>query len=93
MPWKNWEWEKTFIGHGNYVYAYCPEHPYASPKGWVKEHILVMENRLRGPLPKMSRVLHKNGVTWDNRPENLTLEKVQTLAGRRYKKKAKQSGA
>lgn len=79
-----WKWERTFKGRDGVIYAYCPEHPWASEKGWIPEHVLIMENVIRGPIPKMAWVVHVNGDVSDNRPENLTLRKVQDLVREGY---------
>jgi len=92
VAWKDWKWSKTFRGRDGVIFAYCPEHPWATKKGWVPEHVLVMENLIRGPIPKMARVVHRNGDKSDNRPENLTLVKMQVLMAERYKRQQK-SGA
>jgi len=93
VAWKEWEWTETFRGRDGVIFAYCPEHPWATKKGWVPEHVLVMENLIRGPIPKMAQVIHINGNKSDNRPENLTLMKVQVLMAQGTYQKKKKSGA
>jgi hypothetical protein len=53
--------------------AIWPEHPSASPKGYISEHSAVMCAVLGRPLLKGESVHHRNGVRHDNRPENLEL--------------------
>ena len=62
-----------------YILVYSPNHPFASKKGYVREHRLVVENFLGRHLQKNELVHHKNGVKDDNRIENL--EVVLVLGG------------
>lgn len=54
-----------------YIVCYIPDHPYASEKGLVMEHRVVMEKELGCYLPKSFDVHHLNGKKDDNRVENL----------------------
>lgn len=65
--WKN----GRYVDHRGYVLIYMPEHPRAIAKSYVWEHLLVAEKMLGHPLGKDEIVHHINGVTTDNRPENL----------------------
>lgn len=57
--------------HDGYVLIHQPDHPRASKKGYVAEHILVWEQTHGKPLPKGWVVHHLNGRRADNRPSNL----------------------
>ncbi|MDD5702705.1 MAG: HNH endonuclease [Dehalococcoidales bacterium] len=56
--------------HDGYILIYKPEHPKAN-KGYVREHVLIWEEVHNQLVPKGWEVHHLNGVTDDNRPENL----------------------
>lgn len=55
-----------------YVTILKEDHPRAH-RGRVKEHIVVAEQAVGGPLPEGAEVHHENGDKLDNRPENLTV--------------------
>lgn len=57
--------------------GYClilnPTHPNADKKGYVREHVLVMSTVLQRKIEPFEVVHHINGITNDNRPENLAI--------------------
>jgi len=56
---------------GNEVLVFAPEHPKADKYGYVKEHIIVGEQKVGRLLRGDEMVIHRNGVKLDNRPENI----------------------
>ena len=68
-----WKGGKTIIR--GYVYLKRPDHPLSNNRGYVAEHRLVMEECLGRLLYPEEVVHHINGITDDNRKENLGLFK------------------
>lgn len=80
-----WKVEKI-IKKGEYLYCIVREHPYATKKGYVLHHRIVMENHLGRLLDPKEEVHHINGQKHDNRLENLELTKKgehQSFHGRK----------
>ena len=71
-----------YVGRDGYVRVKAAEHPRAS-KGWVREHIVIMERSLGRSLLPGEEVHHVNGVKDDNRPENLELWVIRQPKGQR----------
>jgi hypothetical protein len=66
VSWKGGRWKDIW----GYIHIYKPEHPYANVN-YVLEHRLVMEKQYGRYLKPEEQVHHINGITDDNRPENL----------------------
>lgn len=58
-----------------YIIVYSPNHPHKTKEGYVMEHRLVMEAKIRRYLLPTEFVHHINGNKKDNRIENLELMK------------------
>ena len=88
-----WKGGITKTSHG-YIDEYCPEHPHANNKGYVRQHRLIMERYLGRRLRADEIVHHKNGTKDDNRIENLELttqrEHRKIHSGWQHTKKAKE---
>lgn len=64
-----WRGGRHLNGDG-YVMLWCPEHPRAGKRGYVREHIKVWTDA-HGPLLPGWTVHHLNGIRDDNRLDNL----------------------
>lgn len=60
----------TRDGRG-YMWIFKPSHPFSTPDGYVREHRVIMEEKLGRILNPAEVVNHKNHIRSDNRPENL----------------------
>lgn len=78
---------KKQINATGYVLVYEPEHSCATVNGFVLEHRKVMSDVLGRPLEAHEQVHHKNGVRYDNRPENLELWSTRQPPGQRVEDK------
>ena len=75
---------KPRIRKDGYRLIYLPDHPRATQRGYVLEHILVMEEKVGRELLPRETVHHVNGVRADNRPVNLELWDSKHCAGQRH---------
>ena len=69
-----WHGGRYTIATG-YVYVSKPEHPNADKRGYVREHVLVMSDKIGRAISPDEVVHHINGIRNDNSPENLQLMK------------------
>lgn len=67
--WKGGKWK---CGEG-YIYILSKNHPRKNARGYVYQHILVMEKHLKRYLNREEVVHHINHIKDDNRIENLML--------------------
>lgn len=75
---------KRYINHYGYVAIHGRyDHPNATERGYLLEHVEVMSQMLGRALEPGENVHHKNGVRDDNRPENLELWVTSQPAGQR----------
>ena len=79
---KSWSKDGRFLSNGYVLVKISEPHPRAS-KGWIREHILVMEGKVGRHLLPGENVHHINGVRDDNRPENLELWVTKQPLGQR----------
>ena len=68
----NWKGGKLIVT-GGYVHIHMPSHPFCTAQGYVMEHRLKMEDKLKRYLDRTEVVHHINGIKNDNRIENLEL--------------------
>ena len=68
----NWKGGRK-IDKDEYILIKKPDHPCANCQGYVPEHRLVMEKKLRRYLTNNEVVHHSNGIRDDNREENLRI--------------------
>jgi len=69
----HWNWKGGKMKIGEYIYTLQYKHPYKNSGGYVAEHRLVMEKKLKRYLIANEEVHHKNGIKTDNRISNLEI--------------------
>ena len=68
---RHWNWKGGEIIADGYRFVMMKAHPRADKRGYVREHIVVLEQKLGRPLKPSEITHHLNGIRNDNRPENL----------------------
>jgi HNH endonuclease len=68
----NWKGGKHFSPAGH-TKVLMPNHPRADSKGYVREHIVVVERAIGKPLNAGAIIHHLNGDARDNKPQNLVV--------------------
>ena len=73
------------IDRNGYISLKNPEHPNATKDGYVREHTLIMSNFIGRPIKPDETVHHINGITNDNRLENLIIMKRKSHTSLHHK--------
>lgn len=73
-----YNWKGGKLVHKSYVYLLTKEHPNRNRDGYVTEHRLIMEKKLGRFLERTEIIHHINGISDDNRIENLELVNSQS---------------
>lgn len=68
----NWKGGITKTNEG-YILEFHPNHPFAWKSGYILQHRLIMEKYIKRFLLPIEVVHHINGISNDNRIENLQL--------------------
>jgi hypothetical protein len=87
---KNYNWKGGIYNNPNgYRYILFPEHPKANSKGYLAEHIVLIEKKIGRYLLKGEIVHHINKNKKDNRLCNLKLCKTRTEHNKIHKSNPK----
>lgn len=82
----HWDWTGGRYEKEGYIFVKQDDHPKAHfMKGYVREHVLVMEKHLGRYLKDKEVIHHINGNRKDNRIENLELMANQSEHNKRHK--------
>ena len=72
---KNPAWKGGQKHSSGYVLLLMPTHHRANKSGYVFEHIVIAEEKIKRPILREEEVHHINEIKDDNRPENLLVMK------------------
>ena len=84
---RRYNWKGGRSMDNGYVRFLMPDHHRANKRGYVYEHLIVMETHLGRRLAPKENVHHKNGNRSDNRIENLELWSTSQPKGQRVEDK------
>jgi hypothetical protein len=74
----NWKGGRIIDCHG-YAFILMPNHPQSNNKGYVREHILVMEKALRRRILPSEHIHHIDGSRQNNDPGNLLIFQTNAM--------------
>lgn len=81
------------VNDGGYVLLWRPDHPMADGQGYVKEHRLVLAEKIGRLLRPEEDGHHRNEVRHDNDPENLELMASRAEHQREHSRTRHRDGA
>lgn len=64
---------RKVVEHQGWRFVYAPDHPHASRRGYVREHVMIAAAALGKPLPPGVVVHHINEIRRDNAHRNLVI--------------------
>ena len=70
--------KNPFIIKKGYKRVLCKDHPRTDAKGYVREHLLIMEQKIGRPVKESEVVHHIDGNKLNNHPDNLKLLSSQS---------------
>lgn len=69
----NWRGGKNFVGENGYIYIKKPEHPHSKVNGYITEHRLVVEKKIKRYLQTKETIHHIDFNRRNNKINNLHL--------------------